>query len=213
MTFAATGFQTIGVMGTPDGSAGSRRQLHTFITTDSPATVETADYFLSIYKKLKANDLLLVSYKNAVNRARTYVLDAVSSSSVTIRREEDDDAIGQGARAVVPTADGTTTGLILDSDSMVVATSANANHILKLPACTAATRGREINIWVVPSTNCELQTTGAGCTINNVDCSGGAVEALLTHTQLYVARQHLDNGWLLQAFTALGAVATAIVPD
>lgn len=214
MTYAASGFQSLGVMGTPDGTAGSRRQIHTYITADAPATLETSDYFLSIYKKLKTNDLLLVSFTGNVKRTRTYLFATVGSGGVTIQKQDDPDATGQGVRAVVPTVAGLTTGLILDSDSFVEATSAGANDILQLPACSAATRGREIWIWVKPSTNCELQTFGgSGDTINNVNCSGGAVEALLTHSQLYICRQHLATGWLLQAFTALGAVATAIVPD
>lgn len=125
-----------------------------------------------------------------------------------------DMVLGAAPRAVVPTTDGLTTGLILDTDSFVEATSAGANNILCLPKATAAARGRRVLIWVVPSTNCELQTfRGSSDTINNVNCGGGAVEALLTHTQFYVATQHLATGWLLQAFTALGAVATPIIPD
>ena len=117
-------------------------------------------------------------------------------------------------RAVVPTSDGLTTGLLYFTDRFVEATSANAAHWLTLPLATAATRGKELWIWVVPSTNCELRTpASADQTINNVACGSSANEALLTHTQLYICRQHLATGWLLQAFTALGAVATAIVPD
>lgn len=116
-------------------------------------------------------------------------------------------------RAVVPTTDGLTTGLIAADDVFVEATSGGANNILTLPEATEATRGQQIKIWVVPSTNCELRTPAASTqTINGVD-SSGAQEALLTHTQLYVCTQHLATGWLLEAKTALGAVATAIVPD
>lgn len=216
MTFNIKGFQTLHAMGSPSGTAGSRNALHSYVTNDLPSVVETADYFLSIYKNLKVGDLILTvldidatSPQRPVNR--NYVVTASSSTTVTIDREDADS--GEATRAVVPTAAGLTTGLIYDTDSFVVATSANANHILKLPACSEATRGREFLIWVVPSTNCELQTTGTGDTINDVDCSGGAVEALLTHTQFYRVTQHLATGYLLQAFTALGAVATPIVPD
>lgn len=215
MTYAATGFHTLGVMGTPTGASGSRRTIHTYITNDAPAVVETSDYFLSIYARLKVGDIILGSLDiDGVPVLRNYLVLTAASGGVTIKRQQDEDSAGQGARAVVPTAAGLTTGLILDSDSFVVATSANAAHILQLPAAAAATRGQEKWIWVVPSTNCELQTaTGSGDTINNVDCSGGAVEALLTHTQLYRCIQHLDTGWLLMAWTALGAAAVAIVPD
>lgn len=215
MTFNAKGFQTLGVMGTPDGTSGSRRTIHTYITNDGAAQVETSDYFLSIYKRLKVGDLLLASIDvDGTPMQRSYVVSAAAVGGVTITRETDEMDAGDGARAVVPTADGTGTGLIAATDRMVEATSADASHILQLPEASADTRGREIWIWVAPSTNCELQSFGgSGDTINNVDCSGGSVEALLTHSQLYVCRQHLATGWLLQAFTALGAVATAIVPD
>lgn len=195
---------------------GSVANYYTYATTDALATVIADGYFNDARAKLKAGDVIHALCNHAAASAPDYavirVVSAPTSGNVTVAT--DVDAAGGGARAVVPTADGLTTGLILPTDKMVEATSANANHILKLPAASAATRGKEIFIWVVPSTNCELQTAvGSGNTINNVDCSGGAVEALLTHSQFYIARQHLATGWLLQAFTALGAVATAIVPD
>lgn len=214
MTYALSGFQSLGLMGTPDGTSGSRRAVHTYVTTDDPATVEASSYFLTLYSRLKTSDILLVSYKGTVNRFRSYIIDTSSSSAVTIKRQDDPDASGSGIRAVVPTSDGLTTGLILDGDSFVEATAAGATDQLTLPAASAATRGREILIWVKPSTSCKLQTPAAATdTINNVACNGGAAKAVLTHTQLYICRQHLATGWLLQAFTALGAVATAIVPS
>jgi hypothetical protein len=217
MTFHEKGFRSLGAMGVPanDSSAGSARQLHSYVTNDDRAAVETSNYFDALLdpRRVKIGDLLLVSYDvDGTPGFRSYVVNIVSSHVVPVPEQGDD--AGASARAVVPTSDGLTTGLIYDTDKMVVATSAGANNILCLPPATAKTRGREIAIWVVPSTNCELQThRGSSDTINNVNCGGGAVEALLTHTQFYIARQHLDNGWLLQAFTALGAVATAIVPD
>lgn len=212
MTFANTGFQDVAVMGTPDGTAGSRRQIHSYITSDAPATVETSDYFLSVYSRLKANDVLLVSYTGTVRRLRSYIVDTSSSSGVTIKREDDADATGSGVRAVVPTADGLTTGLILDSDSFVELTSADANHIATLPTATAATRGREINIFVAGATACELRTPAtSNQTINNVDSD--ASEAALVAGSTYRAFQHKADGWLLTGLTNLGAVATAIVPD
>lgn len=200
---------------TPGGS--NNVSVFNYSTTDALATVLTAGYFNEARDKgkIKANDLVL-GVANAGGAGAPFIVrfSAVPSSGNVEAVAADFADDGIGTRAVVPTAaNGGATGQILMSDRFVEATSANANHILTLPAASAATRGKEIWIWVVAGTNCELQTGGAGNTINNVDCSGGAVEALLTHTQLYVVRQHLATGWLLQAFTALGAVATAIVPD
>jgi len=198
----------------PFGTAGLSFATYTYGTADAAATVLAAGYFNDVRSKLKVNDVIFAMCgADATGDFLTIrVTAAPVSGNVTV--QSDADVAGGGTRAVVPTADGLTTGLILPTDSFVEATSAGADNILCLPAASAATRGRQIWIWVVPSTNCELQThRGSSDTINNVNCGGGAVEALLTHTQLYLARQHLATGWLLQAFTALGAVGTAIIPD
>lgn len=217
MAFHASGFRSIGVMGLPSATSepGNVRQKHTYVTNDDRAAIETTGYFNALLTpkgKVRTGDQLDVTFDvDSQPDRRAYTLIVVTGVSVTLKPMGDDK--GATPRAVVPTADGLTTGLILDTDEFVEATSAGANNILTLPEATAATRGREIWIWVAPSTNCELRTPAGGTqTINNVACGAGN-EALLTHSQLYVCRQHLSTGWLLQAFTALGAVATAIVPD
>lgn len=197
----------------PYGTSGTYIGFFTYVTADSLATVLGTGYFNDARSKLMAGAVIdvLCGAGGTPQAARLVCSSAPSSGNVVVAADTETE--GGGARAVVPTADGLTTGLILATDSMVVATSANADHILTLPPASAATRGKEIWIWVVASTNCELRTPDAsGQTINGLD-SDGTKEALLTHSQLYVVRQHLDDGWLLQAFTALGAVATAIVPD
>lgn len=197
------------------GSGASIKQLCDWdlASDDDVAAVETGGYFNDLSAELQVGEIIRARLDlNGTPVMRHYMVSANSGGTVTISRASDELA-SLGVRAVVPTADGLTTGLIYDYDRFVQATSADANHILTLPTASAATRGREIWIWVVGSTNCELRTPAtSNQTINNVD-SDGSQEALLTHSQLYVCRQHLATGWLLQAFTALGAVATAIVPD
>jgi hypothetical protein len=197
------------------GSGASIKQLCDWdlATDDDVAAIETAGFFDALAAEMNVGELIDCRLDlNGSPLHRRYMVSAISSGAVTVVRSDDQTAT-LGARAVVPTAGGLTTGLILPTDRMVEATSANADHILTLPAATAATRGREIWIWVVGSTNCELRTPDAsGHTINGVD-SDGTQEALLAHSHLYVCRQHLATGWLLQKFTALGAVATAVVPD
>lgn len=66
MTFHAKGFRTLGAMGIPaaDSVAGSVRQLHSFVTNDDVATVETANYFdalIATVTKVKTGDVLIVS--------------------------------------------------------------------------------------------------------------------------------------------------------
>jgi hypothetical protein len=197
------------------GSGANIKQLCDWdlATDDDIAAIETAGFFDDLADIMKVGEIISARLDlNGTPLLRHYMVNTNSGGAVTVV-QADDMPSTLGVRAVVPTADGLTTGLILGTDRFVEATSADANHILTLPAATAATRGRTILIWVVPSTNCELRTPAAsGHTINNVD-GDGTQEALLTHTQLYICRQHLATGWLLQAFTALGAVATAIVPD
>lgn len=197
------------------GSGNAIKQLCDWklATDDDVAAIETAGYFNSLASVLQVGEIIAASIDlNGTPVFRHYMVSSNDGTTVAIKRASDELA-SLGSRAVVPTADGLTTGLILDSDRFVTATSANADHILTLPLAAAATIGRVIRIWVVAGTNCELRTPAASNqTINNVD-SDGSQEALLTHTQMYVCTQHLATGWLLQAFTALGAVATAIIPD
>lgn len=197
------------------GSGTTIKQLQDWelATIDDIATIETAAYFNDLAAIMKVGEVIHGRVDlDGTPLLRNWIVSSNDGTTVGITRETDEEATGAATRAVVPTVGGLTTGLILPTDRFVQATSADANHILTLPLASEATRGREIWIWVVPSTNCELRTPAASNqTINGVDSD--ASEALLTHSQLYIARQHLATGWLLQAFTALGAVATAIVPD
>lgn len=183
------------------------------VTPEAPTAVEAANYFDSAAIRIPKGSIIdAVMSFGGTPVTRKYVVTSNDGTTVVVDRAEDSDS-GQAGRAVVPTADGLTTGLILDTDSFVIATSANADHILTLPSASAATVGREIDIWVVASTNCELRTpASSNQTINNVD-SDGSQEALLTHSQFYTVKQVTATGWLLFARTALGAVATAIIPD
>lgn len=213
MPFNAYGFKTITHIGSVAGEAGSNRALHAYVGNDDRAAIETANFFNDVASRVKTGDLLMVSLDLDGSPSPANYTIVKSGANVTLVREQDGDVAGSGARAVVPTADGLTTGLILPGDTFVEATSANADHILTLPAASAATRGKEVLIWVVASTNCELRTpASSNQTINGVD-SDGTQEALLAHSHLYRLTQHLATGWLMEKLTALGAVATAVVPD
>lgn len=56
MAYTASGFKTITHIGSIDGAAGANRAIHAYVTVDDAATVETADYFLPIYARLKVGD-------------------------------------------------------------------------------------------------------------------------------------------------------------
>lgn len=120
-------------------------------------------------------------------------------------------SLGMGDNeALTATSDGLTTGLATGSGFLVV-TSANANNIVTLPALADVSDGHEV--WgYVGANGCELRTPAAsGETINGVD-SDGTNEAAIPATTLFCCTATPD-GWILRAWTELGAPITAIVPD
>jgi hypothetical protein len=74
--------------------------------------------------------------------------------------------------------------------------------------------GWAITVVAQAQGNFEVRTpASSGEEINSEDCDG-TKEYLLLNTQVHIFRK-IDNtiGWMAQGFTALGAVATAVVPD
>lgn len=85
-----------------------------------------------------------------------------------------------------------------------------------LPYLADVEIGDEITI-VAGAANCEVRTPAApsasGEKINNKDCDG-TNEYLLAATQIHKFVKIDDTiGWMGHGFTAIGAVAAAIVPD
>jgi len=192
---------------------GTNVKRYQFSQETALATILTAGYFNFAREVLAVGDIIdIISGATTARDLATVKVTAVpAAGNVTVQAEGLTE--GGGARAVVPTADGLTTGLIYPYDTMVEVTSANADHIITLPLASALTRGKPILIYVAPSTNCELRTPdGSNQTINGVD-SDGTAEALLAHSHTYRLTQHLANGWLMEKLTNLGATATAVVPD
>lgn len=86
MAFGAPGFKTLTHIGTTDASvAGSNISKHAYVTNDAVATVETSNYFLPIYARLKKGDQIdaTMVLSGSVVR-RDYVVTAASASTVTI---------------------------------------------------------------------------------------------------------------------------------
>ncbi len=218
MTFHEKGFRSLPTpMGQPaqDSGPGEGRQIHTFVTNDDRAAVETSGYFNLLWtspRRVKKGDILDVVYDiDSSPGHRRYIVTIVANAVVLVPAGED---LGSTPRAVVATAGGLTTGLILDTDTIVEITNGgDVNNWSTLPPATAATRGREIDIFCLTA-NSELRTPAASTTtINNVNCGAGGAEALLTAGNWYKAIQTLANGWILIGWTNLGAVQTAIIPD
>lgn len=122
-----------------------------------------------------------------------------------------------GQRAVTATADGLTTGLLLATDEYVIVTSANADHIVTLPAIATVSPGKVIKLEA-GATAFEVRTpASSGTLINNVDGDGTqeavvAATGLATFTAVSAAETGSVAGWLMTYLTELGA-PTTIVPD
>jgi hypothetical protein len=62
MAFNKYGFITLSHIGSVDGSAGSNRAKHAYVTNDDQAAVETANYFDDIIGRLHVGDQIDVSW-------------------------------------------------------------------------------------------------------------------------------------------------------
>lgn len=85
MAFNALGFKTLTHVGTVDGSAGTMRNHHGYVTNDDQAAVETSGYFNSIWARLKVGDWIFLSLDldgTPVGMAK--IVTASSSDAVTI---------------------------------------------------------------------------------------------------------------------------------
>lgn len=90
----------------------------------------------------------------------------------------------------------------------------DANDWITLPSLATVANGHEIIIIGSAGANFEMRTPAASNEkINNVD-SDGTQEYLFTDTQI-VRVIKIDNtiGWMAHGFTAIGAVAAAVIPD
>lgn len=108
------------------------------------------------------------------------------------------------------TADGLTTGIIADNVDFVIATSAGATNALTLPAASAATIGRHIDIHVAAN-GYELLTPATGNnTINTVDSDGTNQLDVAANTLLRLV-QVTATGWV--AYQVAATTITVVAPD
>ena len=90
----------------------------------------------------------------------------------------------------------------------------DANDWVILPSLASVPIGHEIMIIGSAGANFEVRTPASSAEeINSEDCDG-TKEYLFTDTQIHHFKK-IDNtiGWMAHGFTAIGAVATAVVPD
>ena len=95
------------------------------------------------------------------------------------------------------------TGAINDTDDFIV-----------LPALADVANGHEITILCSVGANFEMRTPNASAEeINSEDCDG-TKEYLCTDTEIIkVVKINNTIGWMAHAYSAIGAVVTAVVPD
>lgn len=113
-------------------------------------------------------------------------------------------AVNTSANAIPPKA-----------KSVVVSAVANdANDWVVLPPLATVQNGHEITIVNSAGSNFELRTPASSNEeINSEDCDG-TKELLMTDTQIVkVIKINNTIGWMAHAYTALGAVSAAVVPD
>lgn len=96
----------------------------------------------------------------------------------------------------------------------VVGVTNDANDWITLPSLQRVENGFEIVILCSAGANFELRTpASSNQEINSEDCDG-TKEYLCTDTQIVkVIKINNTIGWMAHGYTAIGAVATAVVPD
>jgi hypothetical protein len=90
----------------------------------------------------------------------------------------------------------------------------DANDWIVLPSLAMVPNGHEIMVIGSAGANFEVRTPASSAEeINSEDCDG-TKEYLFTDTQIHYFKK-IDNtiGWMGHGFTAIGAVATAVIPD
>lgn len=191
-------------------AASSHLNRWAYADTDTLAAMLTAGYFNDLRARAKVNDLMeITALADGVGESTLVRFTSVpSSGNVLVVTDDDQKSVG-AARAVVPTADGLTTGLILASDQFVTLAAANAAHYATLPAIADVPLGKEI--WAKNgATACELRTPATSGTKIN-DGAADSNEALIAaNVAVFIKKVAADN-WLVVTYTG-GAVA-APIPD
>lgn len=127
-----------------------------------------------------------------------------------------EDSLGYSVQTITPTGSESPLVNVIDPKVRVVRLGANVNGVndwVVLPALSSVPNGHRITI-IAGVANCEVRTPASSAEeINSEDCDG-TKEYLLTATQIHYFTKIDDAiGWMGNGFTAIGAVATAVVPD
>lgn len=192
-------------------AASSHLNRWAYADTDTLAAMLTAGYFNDLRARAKVNDLMEITALADTAAGESVLIRFASvpaSGNVLVVTEDDQASVG-AARAVVPTADGLTTGLILASDQFLAIASAGANDIVTLPAIADVPLGKEI--WFKNgATACEMRTPATSNTkINGTD--GDSLEAVIAANVAGFVKKVAADEWALLTLT--GAAVAAPTPD
>lgn len=180
--------------------------VHAYLVTDeAPAAVEASGYFNSAAARLpKGSKVTAIMSFSGTPIMKEYVVLSNDGTTVVVSGETDEESLAATARAVVPTSGGLTTGLLVASDDYVDVTSANADHIITLPAIASVPLGKEI--WGKNGgTACEMRTPASSTTKINGGQADSNEAVIAANVSFQVKKTATDN-WALLTFTG-GAVA------
>lgn len=99
----------------------------------------------------------------------------------------------------------------------VVEVGANVNGVndfIVLPSLASVPNGHEITVYSNAAGHEVRTPADSDEEINSENCDGTKEYAIAAGSQIHIFRK-INNtlGWMGQGFTAIGAVATAVVPD
>lgn len=195
------------------GTGNSIKQLCDWdlASDDDIPTIEAAGYFNGLAGVINVGEMIYGRIDlNGTPRAKNWIVSSNDGSVVGIRAQEDDDAAPAGAaRAVVATADGLTTGLLLATDKMVAVTSADANHIVTAPPIADVGIGEVIK-GKNGGTAFEMRTPATSNTkINGTDADN--TEAAVAAAATFWLTKVAADEWSL--VTAVAGTVTAPAVD
>lgn len=188
---------------------GTKVNTYKFASTSALAILLADGFFNFARLYLQVGDVIdLIAGHGGNEELATVRVTAVPASGDVTVAADLDEAAG-AARAVVPTADGLTTGLLLATDTFVSVASADAAHIITLPAIADVALGKEI--WgKLGGTACEIRTPATSNTkINGGDADSN--ESVLAANATFMAKKVAADEWTVLTF--VGGALAAPIPD
>lgn len=184
MTFFAKGFQTQNSIGTPDGTAGSYRMLHSYATNDDAPTIETANYFdpmiAADINRVKTGDLLLASID--IDGAPLTRLYRFNNDGTHLTVFHETAGLGAGLQILsffTNLADITATDILKDYKPGFNFRLEALDFIVNKPATTAAKLATlSLKMSDVAVTGGALALTSANCATQGTDNAATAITAL-----------------------------------